>query len=181
MVCNMLSATVGQTPSESISFCVTQNPRTHINQESGLLTKRYENMIARPDQSEVVISPEIRLPPTSPDAAQKLAEACLDAYPGKLVEIAHQGIRTVAYKESPAPQRQRVIVTETKHIAGHVGVGRMDLYTDDGAYIFSVMQGRDGQWRRVYMYIDSQGVERITNICVEYPDYQNKFHMNIQE
>ena len=58
-------------------------------------------MIAHPYQAEVVISylgTSIRLPPTSPESAQKVAEVCLDAYPGKLIEIAQDGIRKIASK-----------------------------------------------------------------------------------
>lgn len=56
--------------------------------------------------------------------------------------------------------------------------GRMDLFTSDGAYLFSVMQGSDSRWRRIMMYKDPTGKERIGNINMIEPDYQNKGNMN---
>ena len=58
---------------------------------------------------------------------------------------------------------------------------RIDLYTEEGVYLFSVMKGRDTKWRHVRMYQDTQGIERIHNVNMETPDYQNTLHMNLKE
>jgi hypothetical protein len=56
---------------------------------------------------------------------------------------------------------------------------RVDLYTDDGEYLFSVMKGCDEKWRRCAMYRDSGATERIGNIEMVTPDYQNNNRMNL--
>lgn len=56
---------------------------------------------------------------------------------------------------------------------------RIDLYTDDGLYIYSICKGGDGKWRNVYLYVNGEGKEAIMSIKMISPDYTNMAHMNI--
>ena len=56
---------------------------------------------------------------------------------------------------------------------------RVDLFTDGGEYLFSVMKGCDEKWRRCTMYQDSGATERLGTIEMLTPDYQNTNKMNI--
>jgi hypothetical protein len=56
---------------------------------------------------------------------------------------------------------------------------RLDIFTDNGEYLFTVAKGNDGLWRRVYMYRNVQGQEAIGSIAMERPDYRNDMGMNI--
>ena len=56
---------------------------------------------------------------------------------------------------------------------------RVDLFTEDGDYLFSVCKGHDKRWRRVYLYHNAEGQEKIGAFDMIEPDYINDTGMNI--
>ena len=56
---------------------------------------------------------------------------------------------------------------------------RVDLFTDEGDYLFSVCKGNDKRWRRVNLYHNAEGREAIGTFEIVQPDYINDTGMNI--